>query len=498
LTKHQSFIHYSFFVKTKSSKKIKIMILRLFFITIFTSLSFNIFAQNFETSVKNLLDKPDYKNASIGMNVVDLTSGETIYSLFPDRVLIPASTMKMITSGTALEVLGSDYRFKTKIGYSGKINKKGELDGNLIIIGGADPALGSKYFKDFYDNFLQNWATAVQKAGIKKIKGKLILDGSIYDSERIPSDWVWADMGNYYGAGPCAFTVYDNMYKITFSSPKEAGKLTTVTKLEPKIKGMTFQNEVLSSDENYDNAYVFGGPLDKKRIIRGTIPKDREAFTIKASTPQPEEVLAQDFTNALKEIGIEIPYETEYTKTDSTKFKEIFVQQSPTLAEIAEVLNHESVNLFAEHFLKQLAVEEAGIGNRQKGIEFIHNYWKNKGLDTKYLYMEDGSGLSHFNLVSPHFFTQYLTLMANNQDFLTSLPNAGNGTLKRFSTETFPGKTIQAKSGSMTRVRCYSGYLKTDSGKTLVFSFMFNHFDGSHTALRKEIEKLFATLKTEY
>lgn len=475
------------------------MIIRLFLAAVFVSLSLNIFSQNdFQASVKSLLEKPEYKNASIGINVVDLASGETVYSLSPDKVLIPASTMKLITSGTALEILGANYRFETRIGYTGKINNKGVLNGDLIIVGGADPALGSEYFQNFYSHFLQNWATGIKKAGIKKINGKLILDGSVYDTERVPADWVWGDMANYYGAGPDAFTVYDNMFRITFSSPKEADKPTKITGIQPQIEGITFQNEVLSSDVNADNAYVFGSPFDKKRIIRGTIPKNREAFTIKASMPKPEEILAQDFIKALAEKGVFVTGETVFTKLKTENFNPLYEQHSPTLDEIAEVLNHESVNLFAEHFLKQITIEKTGQGNRNKAIKIVKDYWQNKGLDTEYLFMEDGSGLSHFNLVSPRFFTQYLTQMAGNEAFKESLPNAGNGTLRNFNTDTFPGKTLQVKSGSMTRVRCYSGYLKTDSGKTLVISFMFNHFAGSHSALRKEIEKLLATLKTEY
>ncbi|MDX1285049.1 MAG: D-alanyl-D-alanine carboxypeptidase, partial [Draconibacterium sp.] len=165
--------------------------------------------------------------------------------------------------------------------------------------------------------------------------------------------------------------------------------------------------------------------------------------------------------------------------------------------EIAEVLNHESVNLFAEHYLKHLAVVQNGLGNRNDAIEIVQNYWKKRGLTTDYFYMADGSGLSRFNAVSPGFYTNFLIKMSDNKFFLNSLPSAGEGTLDRFNESLLPGLTLQAKSGSMTRVRCYAGYLKTNSGKTLVFSFMFNHFSGSHSALIREIQKLFVLLKSE-
>lgn len=469
-----------------------------FFLSLFLSvLVYSVSAQNkFEAAVHELLQKPNYKNTSLGINVVDLASGNTVYALNAEKVLIPASTMKLITSATAFEMLGADYRFKTKIGYRGKIAKNGELNGDLLVIGGADPALGSEYFQDYYIGFLQNWAHKIKQTGITKVNGNLILDGSVYDTERVPDTWIWGDIGNYYGAGPNAFTVYDNLFRITFSSPKKAGKLTKVTGVVPKIEGMQITNEVLSADNNSDNAYVFGGPFDKVRTIRGTIPRNRSAFTIKAAIHQPEEIVAQQFLKALASEGIFVLGETRFLQTDKCNCKTIYIQESPKLAEIAEVVNHKSINLFAEHFLKQIAVEKSGRGNRNLAIELVKEFWDSKQISTEYLFMEDGSGLSHFNAVSPKFFTNLLKYMESNEAFINSLPNAGEGTLKQFNGNILPGNTLQAKSGSMTRVRCYAGYLKTDSGKTLAFSFMFNHFSGSYSALTKEIEHLFVVLKS--
>ena len=421
------------------------------------------------------------------------------FILNPDKVFIPASTMKLISSASAFEVLGADYRFKTRICYSGKIGKNGTLKGDLIVVGGADPALGSEYFEEHYFNFLKNWAKAIKEAGITRVDGNLVFDASIYDTERVPDSWVWGDIGNYYGVGPHAFTVYDNLFRVTFSSPKKAGKPTKVISTYPKIEGMTIENEVLSDDISYDNAYVFGGPLDKNRVIRGSIPRNKDAFTIKAAIHQPEEILAQEFWKAMTDEGVFVSRDVLFKKVNKRNIKPVFIQESPTLEEIAEELNHESVNLFAEHFLKQIAVEKNELGNRNDAIDIVEELWEAKGVSVEnMLYMEDGSGLSHFNAVAPSFFTSFLQQMNNNKAFVNSLPNAGEGTLKRFSTEKLPGKTLQAKSGSMTRVRCYAGYLKTDSGSDITFSLMFNHFSGSHSALIKEIEQLFVSMKTSF
>jgi D-alanyl-D-alanine carboxypeptidase/D-alanyl-D-alanine-endopeptidase (penicillin-binding protein 4) len=129
----------------------------------------------------------------------------------------------------------------------------------------------------------------------------------------------------------------------------------------------------------------------------------------------------------------------------------------------------------------------------------IKEYWQSKGVISNNIYIEDGSGLSHFNAISPEQITSILLFMAhkseNREAFIKSLPNAGNGTLTSFSTEYFPGKTLEAKSGSMTRVRCYAGYLQLDSGRKIAFSIMFNHFSGSGSKLAKEIENLLYSIK---
>ena len=475
------------------------MNLRFLYILLFVIISINGFAQSkLEKTVDSFLQQPEYKNASVGISVQDIESGKSLYELNSEKLLIPASTLKLITSGAALELLAADYRFETKIGYIGETEKNNVLKGDLVLVGGGDPTLGSEYFQDHYYGFLEEWAKKIKAAGISKIEGDLILDGSIYDSEKIPATWIWEDIGNYYGAGTSAFTIYDNFFRITFSSPKKAGKATRITATYPKIDGLKINNEVLSANNNSDNAYVFGSPLDKMRTIRGTIPRNRKSFTIKAAIHQPEEILAKEFLRVLGAQGIFISGEVKFEKTNQKKLQTVYIQQSPKLSEIVKVLNHKSINLFAEHLVKQIAFEKVGIGSRKAGIEIIKEYWQSKGISTEYIFMEDGSGLSHFNAICPKDFTRILSTIYKSKSssaFLNSLPGAGEGTLSNFSKVNFPNNTLKAKSGSMTRVRSYAGYLKFDSGRTVAFSIMVNHFSVSHSRLIGEVEKMLVAMK---
>lgn len=478
------------------------MTIRIFLIFLLIINQINCFSQNdFQSELQKILIQPEYKNATIGISVVDIKNGMQVLELNSGKLMIPASTLKIITSSAALELLGPDYRYKTKVGFTGEIKNINELNGDLVIIGGGDPTLGSKYFKNLVENesFITTWVQKLKLAGIGKINGNIIFDNSIYDNEKIPPAWNWGDLGNYYGAGVDAFSCYDNMFGITFKSPKMAGEKTEIIGINPNIDELVIFNEVVASDDNRDLANVYGSPFDKNRVIRGSIPKNRDAFTIKAAIQNPGNLIAEQLQQELQKQGVIFIGKTIFSKTELNIVTNIYIHESPELADIVKVLNYESVNLFAEHLVMQIAAEKLGMGNREMGIKLIKEFWQSKGIKTEYLFMEDGSGLSHFNAVSPSFLTSVLFFMAqkspNSEIFINSLPNAGNGTLSAFNTTSFPGNTLTAKSGSMTRVRCYAGYLQLDSGDKTAFSIMFNHYSGSGSKLVNEIENLLISMK---
>lgn len=472
--------------------KIRFLVVLAFAAIVFTGNAQTVF----QDEVKTLLQKPEYRNATVGIVVADAKTGERLFEQNPDQLMIPASTLKIITTATALEMLGDDYRFETKTGFSGAIDETGTLNGNLVIVSGGDPTLGSAWFNtnECRNWFLKDWVEQIKLSGIKEIKGNVVLDGSLYHIEEVPPTWVWGDIGNYYGANANAFTVYDNLFTITFRSGK-AGEKTEIIQLEPNLSDLKIDNRVLGSEINSDQAYVFGSPMDDKRVIRGTIPKEKKAFSIKASIPNPAALLGVELLSVLKAEGIKVGGTVVQDSVENVKI--IHVHQSPTLAEIVKTVNHESVNLFAEHLLLQLSAEKTGVGSREKSIELVPQFWNEKGFNVSSLFIEDGSGLSHFNAISPAFITSVLVAMKNGKNsvsFVESLPNAGEGTLSSFSTQKFPGNTLRAKSGSMTRVRCYAGYLKTSSGKEIAFSIMFNHFSGSQSKLKAGVEKILSVL----
>ncbi len=476
------------------------MLRKTVFFLIFGLCSLTEIAQNKITSVQQLVSRwqatPELCHASIGMAISDSRTGEVLLKSEPQLSLVPASILKIMTTATALEIFSPDFRFRTSLTYSGTI-RNDTLFGNLQVIGGGDPTLGSKYFPGD-ESFLNKWIGAIRSKKIRVIRGNLVLDASIYEKQMIPRTWIWEDLGNYYGAGACGLTVFDNLYEIHLASGKVANTPTKITRISPEIPNLDLQNEVLSSDINTDQAYVFGSPMDSHRIIRGTIPKNKSDFVVKASVPDPPALLANEFRKKLKAAGILLSGKTRFEKAGASD-QQISVTQSPPLRDIIRVTNHESVNLFAEHLLKHLAFQKNGLGTTKDGCQIVEQFWKDKGIDLSGFFMNDGSGLSRFNAITASQLVAILNYMrsksAFSNDFYQSLAPAGSGTLAVFSDKDFPNQCLHAKSGSMTRVHCYAGYLTTISGRQLSFAFLLNNFSCSQSETVKKMEEILVELR---
>ena len=451
----------------------------------------------------NWTEQEILKHASIGFYAQDAETGEVLAESNPQLSMAPASTLKLLTTSTALELLGANYHFETRLAYSGEI-KNDTLYGDLVIVGGGDPALGSKYFKNHkaYLDFVTRWAAEVSNFEIHFITGDLIVDASVYDDQSIPDTWIWEDMGNYYGAGTFGLSAYDNTCELHFSSPAEAGEPTKLLYTLPVIPGITFENQVLSSNENRDAAYVFGSPLDNRRVLRGTIPKNKSDFAIKASLPNPPLLVGTQLQQELAIHGIKLAGKIQCTVFEKPEvLHTLSIIQSPALADIISVTNHESVNLFAEHILKQIAVQATGLGTSETGIDLVREFWEQHGLDTKALFMEDGSGLSRFDAITPQQLVFVLNYMkntsVNSKAFFNSLPAVPAGTLWYFNRSFFPQKTLRAKSGSMTRVRCFAGQLTTIDQHEILFAVFLNNFSCSQSQAIKAIEKLLVEIRSQ-
>ncbi len=451
--------------------------------------------------IHEFLSNNALSGATVAVMATDLKTGEILLSENPSLLLAPASTAKLITSGIALQLLGPAFRFETQLGTTAKPDANtGRLNGSLVIRGGGDPTAGSEWFskESPVELLFDIWSAYVKSAGIASIHGDVVLDISGFQQWTVPLTWMWEDVGNYYGAGPAAINVYDNTVRLRLNSPRKPGERTEIVSTQPEIRGAEWINEVLSSDINRDLAYVFGSPWDKTRIIRGTIPANRQNFEVKAAMPDPPRVFGSLLKEHLVRSGIEITGDVVLS-VERADAEPIRMVVSPPLSEICSVLNRESVNLIAESLVMQLAYSKNGFGHHGDGMQIMKDFLKENVFNDSF-FLEDGSGLSRFTAMSARQMNDFLKYMhqgENGEIFKSALPVAGAGTLRAFSTRDFPGISLRCKSGSMTRVRAYAGYLSARSGREIAFTIIANNFPGTQQEVFRAIEGLLVNMRNE-
>lgn len=442
------------------------------------------------SALANFLKNKNLAHAAVGFKAIDINTEKVVASCNENMSLIPASNMKLVTTATALEVLGSRFCFETPLLYAGYIQDT-TLYGNLYVKGTGDPTLCSEYNPGNKDGCLEEWLTALNKIGVKKVTGNIVVLDQLFGYEGIPAKWLWEDQGNYYAPGIYGISAFDDMYRVYLQSTA-IDSVTTVLSVNPPIKNLQLTNEVTASSDPADNSYVSGAPLSNEIRLHGTIPANRSSFVVKGAIPDPGLFLAQYLRDYLQDNGITIDGEaTTYRlcPVSTGEMKLLSIVRSVALASIVRTTNVWSNNQYAEHLYRVLTYLDS--------ID-IQGYWKKKGLDSEALFMYDGSGTSPRDGVSTKFLIDLLVYMykqsKNSDVFYQSLPVAGKeGTVTSLLKNTPLAGKARLKSGSISNVQSFSGYIESN-GKQYAVSLIVNNFTGKRSALRKEIEQLFTQL----
>ncbi len=461
-----------------------------------------------QTSAKStaLLKQEGMEHASFSYIVEDISTGKVMTSFQPDLQVTPASVLKLITTATALELLGEDYRYPTTVLYDGYI-ENGILNGNLYIKGSGDPTLGSTHFEPNSKNFIDEWRNAILQLGIKTIKGSIIADESIFDTEGISMKWVREDLGSYYGAGSYGISFHDNLYSLYLNS-SSIGTRPKIVQTDPVIK-LDFHNYLKTANVRTDSCYIVGMPFSTERYLYGVVPANRQKYRLKGDIPDPALFLAKYFQQILKNSGITIQKGAscyrilqERNLWKPGKQTKIITTYSPTLKQIVEKTNHVSHNLFADALLKTIGLRYSNgrkniLSSFGKGLEVLKDYWNKKGLDISSLTMVDGSGLAPANKVTANLLNDLLIYMSKSKhasSFINSLPKAGiEGSVRNFMKETPLTGKVFLKSGSMSGVKCYAGYVKNQN-KTFSIVVLTNNYTMNGRSLNKRLEKFIISL----
>jgi len=422
--------------------------------------------------------------------IQNLRTGDVIDSHRADKVVPPASVMKLLTTAAALEILGPDYRFPTVLEYSGTL-ENGTLRGNLYVRGGCDPSLGHKG----KTAFLTQWVKAVRAAGIQRIEGAVIADMTMLDGEAQNPGWLCEDAGNYYAPGIFGLNYYDNTMNIVLKSGAP-GSVATVVGTEPKVEDVYFINHIRCDKISYDGAFVSGIPYSRERYLTGAVPSDLGTFGIKGDLPNPGLLLARHLTNRLREAGIPVArdasYEADYNPLTPPRH-EVYTHYSEPLAELLKETNQNSNNLYAEALFRYLGTRYTMPGTIHNSQDLLRDYWRRRGVAVHNAIIKDGCGLAPQDAVSAKAFVQLLTLMAgspNKEAWMASLPVSGqSGTLRSLCAKTSLEGRIHAKSGTIAGTKNFAGYIDMPNGETWVFAILINSAPGKAKNIQHVIQQ---------
>lgn len=411
--------------------------------------------------VQKFLSTPKGKVSSLSYFVAD-EKENTIYNYQGEKGLTTASTQKIFTAATAMELLSPSYTYTTSIFTSGDIINQ-ELYGDLILRGSGDPTLGSwRYQSTKPEHFLSAITAKLKDKKINTIRGDIYMDDGIFDIQSIPGGWTWQDIGNYYGAGVFGINWRENQFDLT--------ALGNEIIYQP-MKNISWINE-LTIGGNSDQSIIYTAPFSDFAYINGKLPAHKK-MTISGAVPNPPFQLGLELKNHLIQNGISVLGEIRTASMNLFSHQKKEIQnstlllewKSPTMGEIIYWFLKKSVNLYGENLLKTIAKEKTGNSQYAVGVDLLKKYWISKGIPEEMINFADGSGLSPKNYVSAK--AEVLALLYSKKQpwfdaYFKGFPEQKNG--------------MKMKSGTMRHTKSYSGIHQAKSGKNYYFAIIINNY----------------------
>lgn len=473
------------------------------FLVLIFFLSLNsVSAQKPAAAINGLATDPAMKNGIMSFSLLEKNSGSIIATYNPNTSLVPASSLKILTCAYGLKLLGADFKFKTELQTIGAMDAEGTLKGTLILKGYGDPTLGSILTVGSIPlaGVLSEFVSALKAKGIKKIDGQVYGDASFLSSEGIYDTWSWYDLGNYYATGIYGLNIHDNLYKLNFRQTSSGGK-PKVADVTPLIPGLTFDSEVVCKGTS-DNAYIYGAPGQYALRIRGSIPPGSGNFTIKGSMPEPPLHAAQLMLNALTDAGIQVTGQAVSSLREpmpNGNRTVLYTHLSQKLKDIVNQTLLNSINVNTEAIMRYCGVVSQKSNYSKESVEGFKAFVSKQISDNSGFFICDGSGLSSSNCIPSLGFSRMLQELFQDEKLkdilVAALPIAGqSGTLKNYLKDSPAARNVVAKTGSMDRVRSFSGLITGRTGKEYVFSLIVNNYSCSSSEIKVKIEKFFDQL----
>lgn len=457
------------------------------FLTLLAALTtLSLWAITAQEAVDAYASRKGMRHAAAGVVIIDIDSNKVIAGHLQDQAMVTASTMKTVTSVAALETLGGDFKFKTSVYLQGQV-KGDTLVGRVLIVGGGDPTLGSRYIKG-NPNIVTEIVNAVKQRGIAHIAGSVATDESLYPYPPYSIHWDVGDLAWDYGAGVHALNFADNVMRVRFSVDKW-GRFSPF-RLTPHVPGVEVLNRMnyRAKGEDIDFALEYGNP---GLVLMGDVCPGNHSLT--ASNPAPAALLADSVTHALQRAGVQW-LDGDGIKAQEGKRELLLTHQSVELTAIIQSLLDRSDNMFTHALLRAVALHSGWSSGDidRAGVKAVKRVLRSLSVDTDALFMRDGSGLARAGKASPYLLASMLSAVAgkeyNGKRLCDLMPKAG----KRIG-KTLPGtplaQNMVVKSGSMSDVQCFVGYYPADKPR-YAFALLANNYTCTRAELRNYMDRL--------
>jgi serine-type D-Ala-D-Ala carboxypeptidase/endopeptidase (penicillin-binding protein 4) len=467
-------------------------------------------AAQFAQKIPALIEgSPVARSAYWGVEIVDLATGKPLYSRNASHLFVPASNAKLFTAALALERLGADFRFHTRVLADAAPDAAGIIHGSVRLAGGGDPNLSARAVPyragPVTGNplvHLEDLADQVAARGVKRIEGDTIGDDTWYVWEPFPEGWAVDDLHYEYGAPVSALTVNDNAFTLLVEPAEHVGDLANVS-LRPPVEFYQIENLVRTVGAKGERKIRLDRqPGSRQLRLWGTLPSGSSAETLVLAVDDPAEYAARAFREALEERGIVVEggvavrhrFADENGSESADDSFELATHESAPLIDDLGITAKVSQNLHAELALRAVARAHDGSGSRKKGLEELKAFLVGIGIGADAYSFADGSGLDRADLVTPAAIVKLLRHMYDSPErdrWIGLLPIAGqDGTLSGRFAELAGAERIHAKTGSLSHVAALSGYAQRKNGSWVAFSILVNNYNGPAAEVRSVIDRI--------
>lgn len=467
-----------------------------------------------------------FAHACWGVQIVSLDTGVEVFAHQAQRLFVPASNTKLYTGALALDRLGPDFRIRTSVYAPCPPDRRGVIKGDLVVFGRGDPTLAARFHGGNLEATLAPLADAVLAAGVRRVRGDLVADETFFVGEALGAGWNWDDLPWYYGAEVSALTLNDNALEVTVAPGATLGSPAQVI-LKPPTGYVVVSNRCLTASAGAGRQVRIDRPLASNVLwVTGHLPIDGSNVTESVSVHRPAAWFAQSFRAALDRRGIRVDGSVKVVSDpdgtrqprDLDRWVELGAVESMPLSELLGLMLKPSQNQHAQLLLLQVgaaarrspraapSVSGRGPGPEpvdtaeSAGTRALREFLGEAGIPTDEVLVEEGSGLTRRNLVTPAATVRLLRFMAGHRHaavFCQALPLAGvDGTLRNRMKDTPAAGNARAKTGTLRYVYALSGYVASAAGERFAFSILLNNYrpaEGDRPA-RAELDEVVATL----